>query len=155
MSAADQLWRVNNEYRKRLGKVERYVDLLEQLMVARAIGSGDSLMAVLEVLQYAHGELNALEEEHRGWRYRYFYDSSDSKRMVQDDADINRALAHFSQMRPIHEQRLYAVYTALVNTPRPDPDITAFPSGDLWELLHFAFDDLAAFIVSPDNTVNA
>jgi hypothetical protein len=154
MSAADQLWRVNNEYRKRLGKVERYVDLLEQLMVSRAGGS-DDLMTVLEALQFAHSALNALEEEHRGWRYRYFYDAADSKRMVQDDGDINRALAHFSRMRPTHEQRLYEVYTALVNTPRPDPDITAFPSGDLWEMLRFAFDDLAAFIVSPDNTVNA
>ena len=155
MGAAEQLWRVNNEYRKRLGKVERYVDLLEQLMLTRADGAPDGLMAVLEALQFAHGELNALEEEHRGWRYQYFYDSSDSKRMVQEVSDINRALAHFSRMRPSHEQRLYDVYTALVNAPRPDPEITTVASGDLWELLQFAFDDLAAFIVSPDNTVNA
>lgn len=154
-AASDLLWHMNNEYRKRLSKVERYIELLEPLVAARASVSDGDLMTILKSLRIVQQQLTILNEEHRGWRYTYFYDPNDNKRMVHDAEEVQRALVFFEQMRDAHEQRLRRIYEMLTRLPRPDPDLTYVPNGDLWDMLYEAFDSLAAFIVAPDSTISA
>ncbi|MBZ0280027.1 MAG: hypothetical protein K8L97_04755 [Anaerolineae bacterium] len=140
LAQADLLWRINNEYRKRLTQAQTFLDLLEQVMLAH---SGD--VDTLAPLRYAREMLNALTEEHRAWRYRFYYESPESKRMVQDDRAINQALARFSRMHTQHETRLYDLYNILNESPRPDPLLTRVPTGDLWDMTGYALNDLISF----------
>ena len=121
------LWRVNNEYRKRLSQAQTYLDLLEQLIIANC---GEEPMHTLESLRYAREQVAQIVEEHRHWRHTFYYESQASRRMVQNDRAVNRALARFSRMRTQHEQRLFDLYNILYQTPRPDPLATRVPNGD-------------------------
>jgi ribosomal protein S21 len=139
---ADVLWRVNAEYRKRLSQVMTYLNLLEQLVL---IQDGDEQLRTLAALRYVLEELQALDEEHRAWRYKYFYESPDSKRMVQSGEAIQQALARFSRMRTQHERRLADLQSLLVHVQRPDPQITRVPNGDLWTMAEYAINNLSGF----------
>ena len=56
-TSADMLWHVNNEYRLRLSSARKYLDLLEQLLLAR---HGEAETLVLEILHYAQAQVSAL-----------------------------------------------------------------------------------------------
>lgn len=138
----DVLWRLNNEYRKRLSQAQTYLDLLEQLLMIQA---NEDSFELLEALQQARHELVILTEEHRDWRHHFYYDSLETRRMVQDNRAVNKALARFSRMRSQHESRLYAVYNILTQLPRPDARVTRVPNGDLWVMTQYALNDLIVF----------
>lgn len=137
---ADVLWRINNEYRKRLTQAQTFLALLEQMLHAQ---ESDPLL--LDALSYAHEQMNALAAEQRDWRYRYYYEDAESKRMVQDERTIQQALARFSRMRSRHENQLYELHRLLFERPRPDPRATRVPTGDLWAMTEYAFYDLINF----------
>ncbi len=137
----DVLWRVNNEYRKRLSQAQTFLDLLEQMILA----TDDRQPRTLETLRYAREQVNSLIEEHRRWRNRFYYDSKETKRMVQADRDVNQALARFSRMRTQHESRLFDIYSLLHEIPAPDPLLTRVPNGDLWSMTQYAIHDLVGF----------
>ncbi len=139
---ADVLWRLNNEYRKRLSHAQTYLDLLEQLLLIQA---ADDIFETLEVLQQIRQELVILTEEHRDWRHHFYYDSLETRRMVQDDRAVNKALARFSRMRTQHEQRVYDLYNILAQSPRPNAQVTRVPNGDLWVMAQYALNDLIVF----------
>ncbi len=139
---ADVLWRLNNEYRKRLSQAQTYLDLLEQLLMVQ---DDDRSFETIEALQQARHELVILTEEHRNWRHHFYYDSLETRRMVHDNRAVNKALARFSRMRSQHERRLYEVYNALAQLPRPDVHMTRVPNGDLWVMAQYALNDLIIF----------
>jgi hypothetical protein len=138
----DMLWRVNNEYRKRLAQAQTFLNLLEQMIL---VNTGERQNYLLEVLGYAREEVAGIVEEHRLWRHRFYYDSIDNKRMVQDERAANQALARFNRMRSQHESRLNDLYSLLHEAPRPDPTLTRVPNGDLWTMTQFAIGDLLGF----------
>lgn len=139
-SAADLLWRVNNEYQKRLQQTRTYLGLLEQLMLMQHADGG-----TLAVLRSALNQVDVLLQEHRAWRHHYYYESLDTRRMVQSHGAINQALAHFSRMRTRHERELQHLHGLLVHLQRPDPVLTRVPNGDLWTMAEFAVQDLSSF----------
>jgi len=141
-SSADLLWRLNNEYRKRLAMTQTYLDLLEQLVLMQ---NGERQAHTLAALRYARECLAAMTEAHREWRQRYYYESADSKRMVQDGRAVNQALARFAQMRTQQGPYLDELYATLSDIPRPDPKITRVPNGDLWQLTQTAINNLVGF----------
>jgi hypothetical protein len=144
---ADLLWHVNNEYRKRLSSAEKYAELLEQLVLARE----QTVHALLlDVLRYVREQIHALTQEHRDWRHHYYYDPNDHKRMVQSDAEIDQALAHFEEMRQPHILVITEITRALNSVQRPDTNLTHVAGGDLWLLLIQAINDLVGFIEEPD-----
>ncbi len=139
---ADVLWRVNNEYRKRLSQVVMYLNLLEQLVLMQ---NGDEQLRTLAALRYVLEELQALDEEHRVWRHQFFYESVETRRMVQSEDAIQRALTRFSRMRSQHERRLADLEALMVHVQRPDPQITRVPNGDLWNMTEYALHNLSGF----------
>lgn len=140
---ADVLWRANNEYRKRLTQVITCLNLLEQLVLMQ---DGVNQRHTLAVLRHALDEVEALIEEHRAWRYRYYYESNDTKRMVQGTDAVYQALARFSRMRLQHDRRLNDLRAMLEHVQRPHPDITRVATGgDLWAMTEFALSDLGRF----------
>src|SRR5687767_13713130 len=112
-ASSDLLCRVDNEYRKRLAKVENYLDLLKQLLLARETYSRDAKSDAMDTLRYVQEQITSLSEEHRGWRYAYYYESAVNKRMVHGEKDVSRALAYFSRMRSRHEHAVNQLYDAL------------------------------------------
>lgn len=137
---ADLLWRVNNEYRKRLTQGQTFLALLEQMLHAQ-----DSDPLLLDALGSAHEQMNTLAAEHRDWRYRYYYEDADSKRLVQEERAIQQALARFSRMRSRHETQLNDLHRLIFERSRPDPRTTRVPTGDLWEMTEYAVYDLISF----------
>lgn len=140
--AADLLWRVNNEYTKRLTHVNNTLNLLVQLMLVQPEEPHERVQAALH---HALEQVQTMLEEHRVWRYAYFYESLETRRMVQSVNAINRALARFTRMRNQHERRLNDLRSLLGHLPRPDPDLTRVPNGDLWQMTEFALNDLNHF----------
>jgi hypothetical protein len=140
--SADVLWRLNNEYRKRLAQAQTYLDLLEQLVLMQ---NGERQTHTLAALRYSRDCVEAMTEAHRQWRQRYYYESDESKRMVQEVRQINQALARFAQMRTQQDHFLNELYATLNNIPRPDPKITRVPNGDLWLLAQSAINNLVGF----------
>jgi len=144
---ADRLWRVNSEYLKRLSQVQKYLILLEQLYV-QVVESGtghESTVYTLEAFNYILQQMDYVSQEHRVWRYTYYYQSSDTKRMVQMPRSVGKALAKFDRMLTNHQAYLSEMQGILYEMPRPEPELTRVPSGDLWEMALYAVDDLASF----------
>lgn len=137
---ADLLWRVNNEYQKRLKQTQTYLGLLEQ-----RIAEQDDQAQALAALSQARLHIDRLMREHRDWRHHYYYESVESRRMVHTPSAINQALAQFSRMRTRHERDLTQVRALLERMPRPDPALTRVPTADLWVLAEFAINDLSQF----------
>jgi ClpP class serine protease len=137
---ADLLWRVNNEYRKRLTQAQTFLALLEQMLQAQ-----DSDPLLLDALSHTYEQITTMAAEHRDWRYRYYYEDAESKRMVQDERTIQQALARFSRMRTRHETQLYDLHRLIFERSRPDPRSTRVPTGDLWDMGEYALYDLISF----------
>lgn len=142
VAQSDLLWRVNNEYRKRLSQAEKFVSLLEGLLLMH---NGGRYGTTLSALRYARDLITQLVEEHRDWRHTFYYESVESKRMVHSDRQIMQALARFNRMRVRHEARLSEMAEVLNAAPRPEPHHTRIPTGDLWSLTEYALNDLAGF----------
>lgn len=139
---ADVLWRANNEYRRRLAQVATYLNLLEQLVLQDSLGQAHTLAA----LRHALEEVEAMIAEHRDWRYRYYYESANTRRMVQDTDAVHQALARFSRMRARHDRRLARLRALLDQLPPPHPQVTQVATGsDLWAMAQFALNDLGRF----------
>ncbi len=141
-ASTEFLWRLNREYVNRLARARNYLDLLEQLVIERG---GADAQVVLPTLQYTRTHLDSLSEEHRGWCYAYFYESLDSKRMVQSPRAVRRALANFQQMRERQERYFLNLARLLYDLPRPASSITRVPNGDLWEMMQRSLRDLIDF----------
>lgn len=145
-STAELLWRLNNEYRKRLSKVETYLSLLAQLLLTREpVGQAQAL----ELLRYLQEQISTLQDEHRGWRYTYFYESGSNKRMVQSEHEVDTALTVFNHMRTRHEQHLRDIAKYIDGVPRPEPTLTHVENGDLWLMMQYALHDLTTFVGDP------
>ncbi|MCL4247339.1 MAG: hypothetical protein KJ065_04215 [Anaerolineae bacterium] len=139
---AQLLWRINNEYRLRLSRAQNSVELLLQLLLTRADGS---VQDAADVLYMTQQHLQNLAQEHRDWRYRFFYVSSSDRRMVQEDRDVFRALAGFSRMQAAHQRVLSEIWHLLGGVHRPASFFTTVANGDLWEVAHNAIADLSQF----------
>jgi ribosomal 50S subunit-associated protein YjgA (DUF615 family) len=141
-TATDTLWRLNNEYRRRLSQARTYLNLLEQLVMVQ---DDTDTLRTLTALRYAVEQVEMMEQEARRWRHKYYYESPQTKRMVQTDDAVQHALAHFGRMRAQHEARLHDLEAMLAHMQRPDPALTRVPTGDLWNLARYAIDDLSGF----------
>jgi hypothetical protein len=139
---ADLLWRINNEYHKRLSQALTLVDLLEQMLRSC---DNEHQPNVLAFLDHARAVVDSLVEELRVWRYHYYYESPETKRMVQTERAINQALARFNRLRAQQGPYLADLYTTLYDLPRPDPSLTHVPKGDLWIMTLYAIYDLLSF----------
>jgi hypothetical protein len=142
MISPHSLWRLNHEYNQRLSRARNYVALLERLVIARNIDEQPQLMAALG---YIRDQLDLIYDEHRDWRYRYFYDSPENKRMVHEEHGVGRAMTQFARMRVEHERNLNGLCTALADYPPPERYITAVPHGDLWQMMLDSLEDLLGF----------
>src|SRR4051812_22465600 len=118
LASAEFLWRLNREYVNRLARARTYLDLLEQLVQERA--DDDAQEQLLPALQFTHSRFNLLSEEHRGWCYSDFYESAETKRMVQSQRAVERALSSFEQMREQHRSDFADLAALLDDLPPPD-----------------------------------
>jgi hypothetical protein len=139
-SRADQLWHLNCEYQKRLQQAKTYLTLLEQLTLSRG-GDAQSL----NMLHRVRVDIEILADEHRHWRYQYYYESVDTRRMVQAEREISHALMHFADMRARHDLALHRLERLLYQGQRPHPSVTRVPTGDLWAMTELAMHDLSGF----------
>ena len=143
LASAEFLWRVNQEYVNRLAKARNYLDLLEQLVLERSeVETQDQL---LPTLQFTRAHLASLSEEQHGWCYTYFYESPDTKRIVQTPNAVHRALTSFGEMCERHRSYFGDLAALLTTLPRPKASVTRVPNGDLWEMVRFALNDLIDF----------
>lgn len=137
---ADQLWRINYEYQRRLQQTRTYLTLLEQLALSRGADA-----QALNMLHRVRMDVEILAEEHRNWRYQYYYESLDTRRMVHTEREINQALMNFSLMRGRHDHALQDLRQLLSQVQRPHPSVTRVPTGDLWTMTESAMHDLSGF----------
>jgi len=137
---ADQLWRINCEYQRRLQQTRTYLTLLEQLALSRGADA-----QALNMLHQVRMDVEVLAEEHRNWRYQYYYESLDTRRMVHTEREINQALMNFSLMRGRHDHALQDLRQLLSRVQRPHPSVTRVPTGDLWSMTESAMHDLSGF----------
>jgi signal transduction histidine kinase len=143
MSApADTLWWLSHEYGQRLARASSYLELLEQLLSERLPAHEGGL---IDALADARAYLEALREEFRAWRYAYFYETPDSKRMVQNERAITSALISFQRMRERHMEFLNTLSSYFAGITRPEPRITRVAMGDLWVLTIESVDGLITF----------
>ena len=155
IETADVLWQLNNEYTQRLGRARTALEWVGQLLGERvgyllhddAPQNADKRAAdqLFAVLQYCQERMRAIGQEHRDWRYKFFYESPDSKRIVQDEDAIRQAIVRFSKMRTSHEKALKELSFLIDAVPRPLTDVTSVPLGDLWEMMRGAILDLLGF----------
>lgn len=145
-SASESLWRINQDYGQRLMRAQHYLDLLAHQIEDRI----DPDAAVLRVIVYIRDRLTQLRDEHRVWRYNYFYETPDSKRIVQSNDAIRRAYTSFKAMSARHDIDVHQIAAVFYETPRPDTYLTDTANGDLWHLASEALRDLLNF-----NTGNA
>ena len=139
-SSVEFLWRLNREYVNRVVKARNYLGLLEYLILKR--GAAETQAQVLMTLQFARAHLTQLTDEHRGWCYAYFYESAETKRMVQTPEAVHDALVSFRRMREQHQDYLHELHGKIVALPRPESNVTHVPNGDLWEMVRAALHDL-------------
>lgn len=152
MINTDLLWLLNNEYGKRLSRMHAGIELVARLLVERignTAGYDEADIAAIKqmyaVLDYTEERINTLIDQHRDWRYSYFYQSQDNKRVVQAEAAIQQAVARFARMRT-HHTRVCKELTFLIEAlPRPHTYMTSVPNGDLWDNMNIALQDLLNF----------
>lgn len=130
------LWRLNKSYSQRLGKARSRLELLSHLLTDRQADH-----VTHEVVEVVLRECGQIYEEYQRWRFTYFYESPEDKRMVQDLTGLGRALAQFARMRQRHAQRASQI-TAHLNHYRPPAAWTTIAQGDLWTLTAQAFSEL-------------
>ena len=141
-----RLWWLNNQYRTRLSRGEKCFGLLENLVLARGVDYDDTIAVLLQGLYGLRQQLLRLHDEHRDWRYTYYYQSPFHKRMVAGERDVYRALVHFRRMRARHARALVDIQNGLAALPRPVTSLTYVPSGDLWLHAEHALSQLVAFM---------
>jgi hypothetical protein len=160
MITAQALWHLNNEYVQRLANARRAVSLLIALVETRladpdphALDGDPDLYALLHAIADA---LENFHNEHRQWRYSYFYapeaqtvavSAPMRPRMVQDEGDVRRAIAQFVRMRTAQLPHLAQITHALAAYPQPDPHTTSVATADLWHMMRGAIDEFSAEIV--------
>ncbi|MEP7291386.1 MAG: hypothetical protein ABI835_06360 [Chloroflexota bacterium] len=147
--SAELLWRLNREYVNRLVKARNYLGLLEHVVLTRS--AEETRTRLLPTLQITRDRLNQLSEAHRGWCYAYFYESAESKRMVQNAQAVRRALNSFGHMRAQNGGSFDDLAATLYELPRPAPAVTRLPNGDLWEMVQVALYDLINLDASLEN----
>jgi hypothetical protein len=137
------LWWLSHEYGQRLSKAGNYIELLASLVADRVASTDDA--ALLAGLQEAHGYLETVRDEFRGWRYAFLYETPDSRRIVQAERAVQEAIDSFQRMRGRQLEFLTALNGYFVGMPSPDPRITTVPTGDMWGLLLESLDGLVTF----------
>jgi hypothetical protein len=142
-ASAETLWRLNQDYVNRLAKARNYLDLLEQLVLER--GGLAAQNQLLPTLQLTRVRLTELSDEQYRWCYTYFYESPDTKRIVQNPNAVRKALHSFGAMCERHRHDFGNLVALLQSLPRPTPDVTHVPNGDLWEMVGYALHDLVDF----------
>jgi hypothetical protein len=154
INAGDSLWRINQEYVRRLGTARTTLALLAALLETRWTDEDGYTHAdakrtapLRALLRDADAALTALHDDHRAWRYRYLYESPDSKRIVQEHAAVELAFAWFAYLRQVHAGALDGISHVLATLARPDPAFTTVAQGDLWTLFAAAIDDVRDFEV--------
>jgi len=130
------LWRLNTSYSQRLGKARSRLELLSQLLAER--GADPTTVEAIEVVLR---ECYQIYEEYQRWRFTYFYESPEDRRIVQGLPGLNRALAQFARLRQRHALRASQI-TAHLSYYRPSVAWTTIPQGDLWMLTTQAFSEL-------------
>lgn len=139
VTPTESLWRMNQEYVLGLSRARSQVALLIRLLEARTAAP-----FVVEALRWLHSQLDRLYEEHRAWRYGYFYDTEEARRMVQDETDVMQALAHFARLKQRSAIAMDEMESAFSTVERPPHTLTQVAQGDLWELTMQALGDFAA-----------
>ncbi len=140
-ASAEFLWRLNRSYVNRLVRARNTLGLLEHVVLTRA--TPDAQAQLLPTVQFTRAYLARLAEAHHDWCYAYFYESAETKRMVQSGRAVQRALASFEQMRQQHGSRFAELAEHIGDLPRPSPSLTDLPSGDLWDMAQHALIRLA------------
>lgn len=147
-STAEFLWRLNRNYVNRLLRARNTLGLLEHVLRTRA--NADVQGTLLPTVQDARNALNTLSDAHRDWCYTYFYESAETKRMVQTARDVRRALANFEAMRREYGDWFAALDARLNELPPPPADLTALPHGDLWDMAQYSLHALASLPPLPE-----
>jgi hypothetical protein len=152
MSAINErIWRLNQEYVRRLANARTILGLLESLLTSKLAvdgrddGGSSAAAEWTALLRDAADALDQLHEAHRTWRYDYFYESPETRRVVRDRAAVAKAVVYFEHLIRACESRLEMVSGMLRVLPRPDPRWTTVPQGDLWSLFENAVDELRSF----------
>src|SRR5262249_55217504 len=127
----------------RLARARNLLDLAEPLIVER--GGMEAQDELLPVLRFTRHRFDMMGAEHRAWRYTDFYESPQTKRIVQRPRQVQHALMTFGQMRERHKGYFADLAGLFDELPRPDAEITRVPNGDLWEMVRDAINDLAEF----------
>lgn len=140
-SSAEFLWRLNRNYVNRLLRARNTLGLLEHVLRTRA--NAEMQETLLPTVQYARTLLNALSDAHRDWCYTYFYESAETKRMVQTQKAVRLALAHFGAMRSEYDDLFAALDARLSELPPPPAELTTLPHGDLWDMAQYSLHALA------------
>jgi hypothetical protein len=142
--AGQALWRLNQEYAQRLTHARNCVSLLADLLAVRDETTSTAYSYALQIaLERLNATLTSCYEDHRAWRYRYFYESVEEKRMKQADADVFRALSQFSRIRLRQFPLVHDALSTLLDLPRPQRELTRIPQGDLWDMTAQALLDFA------------
>ncbi len=136
------LWRINQEYVRRLASARTYLGLLLELMATRGSGLDADLPPLL---RYTDDCLSRLHDEHRHWRYTYYYESPETKRAVQTERGLQRAMAQFALMRTRHDRLLRELTVLYDAVPHPPPDATSVVNANLWGLFRAALNELLQF----------
>lgn len=139
-SNAQLLWRINNEYRRRLSQAQTYLGLLERLLTPIP-----QYGECLDTVRYTQTEIATLDDSHRDWRYAHLYENFQTKRVVQSEEAILHALETFGRMFEANKPRLAQLNRLLQSTDAPAPHVTGVPSGNLWAFMLKAVDSLARF----------
>jgi hypothetical protein len=152
IETTDLLWQLNNEYGKRLSRARAGLELVGRLLAERIgdpeiyeVSDSMAIKQMYAVLDYTNERIDNLSRDHRDWRYRYYYDSPDTKRIVQTEEAIREALARFSRMRARHERACKELAILLEALPRPHTYMTSVPHGDLWDNMRASIQDLLNF----------
>jgi hypothetical protein len=145
-SSGTVLWQLNQEYLRRLASARTHLGLLLELLATRIrAGEADLDDDLPPLLRYTDDCLTRLHDDHRTWRYGYFYESPDTKRAVQTERGIQRALAQFALMRGRHDRLLRELALLYDAVPQPAPGITSVVNADLWGLFLMALNELLVF----------
>jgi hypothetical protein len=136
------LWRLNQEYVRRLSSARTYLGLLLELTTTRGSALDEDLPPLLH---YTNDCLTRLHDEHRNWRYSYYYESPETKRAVQSERALQRAMAQFALMRARHDRLLRELTVLYDAVPHPPADATSVVNANLWGLFRTALNDLLHF----------
>lgn len=140
-ASAKFLWRLNRDYVNRLVRARNTLGLLEHILLTRAEPVVQAQL--LPAIQFARSYVNRLSETHREWCYTYFYESVETKRMVQSPRAVQRALASFQALHQQHGSLFTELTARLGELPPPPTELTALPHGNLWQMAQDSLHALA------------